>query len=179
LLFSISCRNEKNKSRNTTVKPVDTLVKEVAKIYNYPKNDFVITQDTVAPNDTFGKILSKFNLPYTSIYNITQSIKDSFNVKDLKIGRPYVMLSQKDSLDSLARPKVFIYEQNPVNYTVIDFQDSIKVFHKKKKVTKLRKTATVNIQKSLYQDIALVFYLQYVLKLIHTTSWNGHYQVAK
>jgi len=130
------------------------LIKEVAKIYNYPKDNFVIVHDTIAPNDTFGKILSKFNLPYTSIYRITQSIKDSFDVKELKIGRPYVMLSQKDSLDSLARPKVFIYEQDPVNYTVIDFQDSIQVFHKKKKVTKLRKTAAVSIQKSLYQDIA-------------------------
>ena len=154
MLFSVSCRNEKNKSSNTTVNPADTLVKEATKIYNYSKDEFFIAQDTVAPNDTFGKILSKFNLPYTSIYKITQSIKDSFDVKELKIGRPYVMLSQKDSLDSLARPKVFIYEQDPVNYTIIDFQDSIKVFHKKRKITKLRKTATVSIQKSLYQDIA-------------------------
>jgi len=133
----------------------DTIsVKEVAKIYTYPKDEYEVIEDTVAKNDTFGKILTRFNLPYNSIFKITEKIKDSFDVRKIKVGRPFTVLRKKDSLDSLARPKVFIYQQDPVHYTVIDFQDSIKVLKKAKKVTTKKKTASVSIQKSLYQDIA-------------------------
>ncbi|HFX17665.1 MAG TPA: M23 family peptidase [Flavobacteriales bacterium] len=152
--FSLGCQNNHQAENQQTKIVKDNIVKEVAKVYSYPKNDYQIIQDTVAPNDTFGKILSKAHLPYNNIYTIVQKIKDSFDVKDLKVGRPFTILSQQDSLDSIPRPKVFIYEQDPVHYTVIDFQDSIKVFNKKKKVSVKRKTAFVNIEKSLYQDIA-------------------------
>ena len=150
-----SCQDANRINHNFSQKPTkDTTTKQVAKIYSYPKDRFIVTQDTVAPNDTFGKILSRFDLPYSDIYKITQKIKDTFDVKRIKVGRPYVILQQKDSLDSIVRPKVFIYEQDPLHYTVIDFQDSIQVHYKNKKVNVKRKNVEVVINKSLYQDIA-------------------------
>ncbi len=154
LTAAVACQNEHKPIKKTIESDQDTIVKQVAKIYDYPKTQFIVSKDTIAPNDTFGKILTRFNLPFANVYKITDKIKDSFDVKRLKVGRPYTLLSRKDSLDSLPRPKVFIYEQDPVHYTVIDFQDSIKVYQKTKKVTKIRKTADVTIEKSLYQDIA-------------------------
>ncbi len=155
LIISLAaCQHKQSKTPPSGPEKKDSTVKVIAKIYDYPKNQFLITKDTIAPNDTFGKILSNFHLPYSTIYQITQKIKDNFDVKNIKTGRPYVLLSKQDSLDSLPRPKVFIYQQDPIHYTVIDFQDSVKVWHKTKKITKKRKTAYVNIQKSLYQDIA-------------------------
>ncbi len=153
LLWATGC--QQNKPKTVAQSPIKKQIsKPIAKIFSYPKNQYIISQDTIAPYDTFGKILSHFHLPYSSIYRITEKIKDTFDVKNLKVGRPYTLLSQKDSLDSLARPKIFIYEQDPVHYTVIDFQDSIRVYHKSKKVSTRRKTAKVVINKSLYQDIA-------------------------
>ncbi len=154
LMILTACQNQQKPVVVNTKQVKDTVIKQVAKIYSYPKDRFVVLQDTIAPNDTFGKILTRFHLPFAHVYQITENIKDSFDVKRLKAGRPYTVLSQKDSLDSLPRPKVFIYEQDPVHYTVIDFQDSVKVYHKTKKVTAKRKTAFVKIEKSLYQDIA-------------------------
>ncbi len=154
LLSLVACQTNKPKNKSLSEKPKDSIVKEIAKIYDYPRKQYIIDKDTVAPNDTFGKILSQFHLPYASIYKITQKIKDSFDVRNIKTGRPYVVLSRQDSLDSLPRPKVFIYQQDPIHYTVIDFQDSIKVWHKTKKITKKRQKAYVKIEKSLYQDIA-------------------------
>ncbi len=150
-----ACQNNKPTLQQPVVKTRDSIAsKKTAKIYSYPKEQFQIIKDTIDKNDTFGAILNRHNLPFPKIYQITQKIKDTFDVKRIKVGRPYVLLTRKDSLDSLPRPKVFIYEQDPVHYTVIDFQDSIRVHYKSKKISKRKKTAVVSIEKSLYQDIA-------------------------
>lgn len=154
LLGVFSCQNDVKTHSEESIPVKDTIVKEVAKIYSYPKDQYIISQDTIGKNDTFGVILNKYNLPFSDIFHITEKIKDTFDVRRIKLGRPYTILSQKDSLDSLPRPKVFIYEQDPIHYAVIDLTDSIQVHYKKKSVTVKKRTATVRIEKSLYQDIA-------------------------
>jgi len=154
-LILYACQNDSKEIKQSNTKQIDSLpVKQVATIFSYPEDQYEVIKDTVDKNDTFGAILNRHNLPFPDIYQITEKIKDTFDVKRIKVGRPYVILSKKDSLDSLSRPKVFIYEQDPVHYTVIDFQDSIQVQYKSKKVTTQEKTAVVTIEKSLYQDIA-------------------------
>ncbi len=153
ILLLVSCNERKVKVEKKTVQSKDSIVKPVPKIFSYSANDYIVVKDTVAPNDTFGKILTRYNLPFSDVYKISEVIKDTFDVKKIKVGRPYVILQQKDSLDSLPHPKVFIYEQDMIHYTVIDFQDSVKVAYKSKKVTRKRKNAKVVINKSLYQDI--------------------------
>jgi len=152
LMFS-ACDNSKNKQDTKESEITDT-IKSIELLYSYPKEDYIFFEDTIRKNQTFGKILNQYNLPFSRIYEITQSIKDTFDVRKLKIGRPFIILSKKAHSDSLARPKVFIYQQNPIQYTVIDFQDSIQVFYKEKNVSYKESIASVNIQKSLYQDIA-------------------------
>ncbi len=153
-LLLLSC----NREIKTTAKlelPKKEIKPERKKIYGYFKDEFQITQDTIRRNETFGEILNRNHLDYPDIYKIAQKIKDTFNIKKIKTGRPYLLLSKKDSLDSLAHPKVFIYENTPLEYTIIDFNniDSIRVSKKKRPVKKLRKTAQVVIEKSLYQDL--------------------------
>lgn len=156
VLFTFfSCHNENaNSVRNFEINKDSVPPIKIAKIYSYPIENFEVLKDTIIKNETFGTILNKNNLNFSKIYEITQKIKDEFDVKQLKTGRPYILLSQKDSLDSLSIPKVFIYEEDPIHYTVIDFQDSVQVFKKTKKITKKEKTTVVRIDKSLYQDIA-------------------------
>lgn len=152
VFFLASCQNEtKNKSSNVAPKPK---VKPVEKIFSYIKDDYIIQQDTIRKFDTFGEIMNKYHLPYADIYKITNKIKDSFDIKKIKLGKAYMILSQKDSLDSLSLPKVFIYQHNPIDYTIIDLQDSIEVRKIKKPVKLVRKKAKVVIENSLYQDIA-------------------------
>jgi len=134
--------------------PVKQVPKPIEKIYSYVKDDYIVSFDTIKKFDTFGEMLHKYHLQYPKIYEITQKIKDSFDIKRMQLGKPYVILSQKDSLDSLPRPKVLIYQNDPINYTIIDFQDSIQVIKKKKTVNIKKRTAYVKIEKSLYQDIA-------------------------
>ena len=125
------------------------------KIYGFYEDEYNIYRDTIKKNETFGEILNHHHLDYPAVYKLVDQIKDSFDIKRLKTGRPYLILSKKDSLDSIARPKVFIYENSPLNYTLIDFNkpDSIRVIKKERPLKKVKKSAKVVINKSLYQDL--------------------------
>ena len=152
-----ACQNAqrtKTHSDKKTTKTDSLSPPKIATIFSYPKKDYIVQKDTIRKNETFSVILNRYNLPYNDIYKITEKIKDTFDLKNIKTGRPYVLLSRQDSLDSLPRPKVFIYEQDPLHYTIIDFQDSIRVLYKDRAVSTRRKSAKVEITKSLYQNIA-------------------------
>ena len=66
---------------------------------------FKVQRDTIRFGDSFGEIMLRNKLSYSQIYNIVQSIKDSFDVRWLTTGKPYTILSSKDSL---ANPEYFI-----------------------------------------------------------------------
>jgi len=154
IFLIFSCSNSDKKIKTAAIK-TPTPPKIVEKIFGYPKEDFIINRDTIQKNETFGEILSKYHLTYPEIYQLTSKIKDSFNIKHLKAGKTYTILSLKDSLDSLARPNVFIYQPDLLNYTIIDFKqkDTVIVKKEKRPVKVVKKTGYVTINHSLYQDI--------------------------
>jgi len=125
------------------------------KIFGYYKDEYQIIKDSIHKNETFGEILNKHHLDYAKIYKLVNQVKDSFDIKKIKTGRPYTILSRKDSLDSLYIPKVFVYENSPLTYTIIDFSklDSVKLKKKERPIKKIRRSTRVTINKSLYQDL--------------------------
>ncbi|PQJ68625.1 peptidoglycan DD-metalloendopeptidase family protein [Polaribacter butkevichii] len=90
--------------------------------FGYKIDDYKVIQDTIRRGESFGAILDRHHVGYPKISKITTSIKDVFDVRRLRTGKPYVILSSKDSLEEA---KVFIYKDNLINATVIDFKDSI------------------------------------------------------
>ncbi|MBU87137.1 MAG: peptidase M23 [Flavobacteriaceae bacterium] len=99
--------------------------------FGFNINDFNIERDTIKFGDSFGEILASRNVSYPKIYKIVESIKDSFDVRWLTVGKAYTILSSKDSLST---PKYFIYQPNLLNYVVVDFAnyDSIIAYNKTK-----------------------------------------------
>jgi murein DD-endopeptidase MepM/ murein hydrolase activator NlpD len=87
---------------------------------------------------------------YPKIYQITNKIKDSFDVRWLTAGKPYTVLSSKDSLE---KPQVFIYQPNKVNYVVIHIGDSVYAYNKKKPITIVKKYASGVITSSLSESM--------------------------
>jgi len=119
--------------------------------YGYTLNDFNVIRDTIRPGDTFGGILSEYGVSQNKIYEVSTTFKDSFDVRRIQIGKPYVLLNSKDSLN---QTQVFIYEKNKVDYAVIDFRDSISVSHERKPVTMVEKEASGVITSSLSETMA-------------------------
>jgi len=66
--------------------------------FGFDLNNYKVFHDTISPGDSFGEILIKKKISYPQIYKIVQGIKDSFDIRWLTAGKPYTILSTKDSL---------------------------------------------------------------------------------
>ena len=119
--------------------------------YGHTLNDFVVVRDTVMEGDTFGAILDAHGVSQNKIYEVATTFRDVFDVRKIGIGRPYVILKSRDST---AQTQLFIYEKNRIDYAVIDFRDSLQVYHVKKPVTLIERTASGVIQGSLSETLA-------------------------
>ena len=131
----------------------ETIVEQKQHIeFGFNLENFKVQRDTIRFGDSFGEIMLRNKLSYSQIYNIVQSIKDSFDVRWLTTGKPYTILSSKDSL---ANPKYFIYQPNRLNYVVIDFSnfDSISAYNQKKPFKIVKKTTSGTINTSLSETM--------------------------
>ena len=118
--------------------------------FGFNIDSFKVKRDTIKFGDSFGEIMEKNKIGYPKIYNITNKIKDTFDVRWLTAGKPYTILSSKDSLET---PLVFIYQPNKVNYVVIHIGDSIHAYNKKKPITIVKKYASGIITSSLSETM--------------------------
>ncbi|MDB2426946.1 peptidoglycan DD-metalloendopeptidase family protein [Flavobacteriaceae bacterium] len=123
----ISCGEKKSESKPEIVK------EKIIKQFGFTLNDYTVKRDTVKSGDSFGSILEDNNLFYPQIYNIVQKAKKVFDVRRINIGKPYSILSSKDSLET---PQVFIYQPNLIDYVVVSLTDSLWA-EKKSKAVKL------------------------------------------
>jgi len=123
----------------------------ILKEYGYTLNDFIVVRDTIRSGDTFGGILDENGVSQSKIFDVATVFKDSFDVRRIVAGKPYVLLNSKDSLNET---QVFIYEKNRVEYAVVDLRDSVSVFTNRKPVSYVEKEASGIITSSLSQTMA-------------------------
>ncbi|MEL6810467.1 MAG: peptidoglycan DD-metalloendopeptidase family protein [Bacteroidota bacterium] len=149
-LILLSCEDAKDDVEEIT-EAVEIVAPVLLKEYGFTLNDFNVIRDTVRPGDTFGGILDANGVSNNKIFQVATAYKDSFDVRRMVVGKPYVLLNSKDSLNST---QVFIYEKNKVDYSVVDLRDSIAVFNEQKPVTYIEKEASGVITSSLAQTMA-------------------------
>ena len=164
LIFLFSC-GEKNSQTNIEIKK-----EKVIKEYGYTLNNYNVKKDTIESGDSFGLILENNNLFYPKIYDIVQEAKKVFDIRKINIGRPYTILSSKDSLN---KPLVFIYQPNPIDYIVVSLGDSLWAEKKQKEVKLVEFEAMGTIKSSLsetMQELKLSPLLSNELSEIY--AWN-------
>jgi len=76
-------------------------------------NEFNVVEDTIQSGDTFGSILEKQNLNGNQVYDIVAKVKDTFDVRSIRKGKPYLLLRTKDKTNKL---QAFIYQPDRLNY---------------------------------------------------------------
>ncbi len=145
-LFSLlSC----NKSEDTAVKPLIKREKTVEQ-FGLKLNDFNVHHDTILRGDTFGSIIQNQNIGDRQVYQITEKVKDTFNVRNVRIGKPYTLLRSKDRYKKL---QAFIYQPDRETYYVIDFRDSITVYKKTRPVKIRQRTIAGSLNGSLSEAL--------------------------
>ena len=118
--------------------------------FGFKSNDFNIVNDTIKSGDTFGGILESQNLGNKPVYDILQKVKDSFNIKTIRIGKPFTLLRSKDKFKKL---QILVYQPDRVNYYVIDLRDTVLVHKKVRPIRIKKRTITGKLDGSLSEAL--------------------------
>ena len=90
--------------------------------FGYKIDDYKVIQDTIKSGESFGIILDRHHVFYPKINQIAATVKETFDVRKVRAGKPYTILASKDSTE---KAQVFIYKHDKINATIVDFKDSI------------------------------------------------------
>ena len=157
---------------NTDTPTVEKQVTKPAMAYGFNLDEFEVIADTIRSGDSFGELMLENKVDYPKIYELTQQYKDTFDVRRIRVGKPYMILKSKDTTQGA---QVFIYEQDPINYTVVDFRDSVVAYKKQRQVTFVQKEASGVIPdggslSNVIVEQGLDYYLTYDLSQIY--AWT-------
>ncbi|MDY8135216.1 peptidoglycan DD-metalloendopeptidase family protein [Aquimarina sp. 2201CG5-10] len=166
----ISCQKEKKEAKIVAPEVVEEKAPPIIKEFGYDINEFKVVKDTIRPGDSFGAIMDSHGIGRGRVFEITNKIKDTFNVARLQTGKPYTLFKSKDTTE---KAQIFVYQNNKIDYTVIDFRDSIIAQKRQKPVTLVEKVASGTINSSLMQtfdDLDLNFLVAYNMADIY--AWT-------
>lgn len=119
--------------------------------FGYKLNDYKVIKDTIKKGESFGIILDRHHVFYPKINSIAKTIKDTFDVRRVRAGKPYMILAKKDSTE---KAQVFIYKDSKATATIVDFADStITAYKYRKPIKVVEKEVAGKIYSSLSQSM--------------------------
>jgi len=167
----ISCQQEKKEVEVVLPKVIEKIKEPpVVKEFGFNLNNFKVVRDTVRPGDSFGAILDSHGISRAKVFEISNKIKDTFNVARIMAGKAYAVLKSKDTTE---QAQVFVYQNGLIDYTVVDFRDSILARKSAKPVKIVERIASGTIESNLSQtfdDMDLSFLVAY--KMADIYAWT-------
>lgn len=145
LLILFSCKKSEDELVFEDSKPIP-----VVEQFGFKYNDFNVVSDTIKSGDTFGSILNQQNLEDQKVYDIIEKVKYSFDVRIMRIGKPFTLFRSKDREKRL---QAFVYQPDRGSYYVIDFRDSIHVDKKIRPVSFKKRTIAGSLDGSLSEAL--------------------------
>lgn len=119
-------------------------------IFGLPEDSFYVYQSKIKRNEFLANILLKYHVDYTTIDQLSKKSKAVFDVRKIRAGKKYTILTNKDSLQKAA---YFIYQPNAVDYIIYKLSDSVSIEKAEKEVkTKVEMSSGI-IQSSLYESL--------------------------
>lgn len=118
--------------------------------FGFNFNDFNVLNDTIQRGDTFGSIIENQNLGDKQVYDIIAKVKDTFDVRTVRIGKAFTLLRSKDRYKKL---QVLVYQPDRGSYYVIDLRDSVSVYKKIRPITIKQRTIAGELDGSLSQAL--------------------------
>ncbi|RMD50485.1 MAG: peptidase M23, partial [Ignavibacteria bacterium] len=146
--------------------------------YGIVVDSFQVFDKVVNRNETFSDLLLPYNLSYQEILNIASKFKDEFDFRKIKKGDKYKVYLTKDSLNAL---KYFIYESDPINYTLFTFDSIVTITKGAKPIIEKERIASGEIESSLYETLQeQKMSPQVALKLSEIFAWQiDFYRIMK
>ncbi|OQD44395.1 peptidoglycan DD-metalloendopeptidase family protein [Croceivirga radicis] len=168
IVLLIACKADKKEVETTAFEEPEEI--PIKRPYGFNFDEFNVVEDTIRSGDSFGELMLKNHVDYPKIYTVTEKYKDTFDVRRIMVGKPYLILKSKDTLE---KAEVFIYQNDRINYTVVDLRDSVKAYTGKKPVRFVEREVAGTINSSLSQtlDSLGVDYVM-TIKLSEVYAWT-------
>jgi murein DD-endopeptidase len=147
LLIVLSCGKDNIKDTLDASDEITASVPKIIHEFGYTLNNYTVIKDTIKKGESFGIILDRHHVYYPKINAIAKGIKDTFDVRRIRAGKPYMILASKDSLE---KAEVFIYKNSKAKATIVNFKDSTIVAYTYRKPIKIvEKEVSGNIYSTL------------------------------
>ena len=133
--------------------PADTIPEEVYEptlLYGLVVDSMNVIEGKIKRNQNLSDILFPHNIDFQKIDELARKSKDVFDVRKLVVSKPYTLICEQDSMETVA---YFVYQPNPVDYIVYQLKDSIQVYKESKEVKVVEKQISGVIENSLYVDM--------------------------
>ena len=148
LLFILS--NINNEKRTKEIDEVVPKVIEPEYAYGILVDSFNVTKGVVKQGQTLGEILYANHIDHPQIAEIVNKSKGIFDVRRVNAGKEFTIICVDDSTEKAC---YFIYQEDPINYVVMDLINDIDVYRGKKEVTTKVNVAYGDINSSLWLTI--------------------------
>lgn len=150
LLLLASCSEDQKKvseiTENTNSPEPVVEIRE----FGFNLGDFNVVKDTVQYGDSFGEIMQENHVDYNKVLTIINDYREVFDVRKIQVGKPYLLLKSKDSLNQL---EVFVYQNDLINFTVVDYRDSAQAYQARREIKYVEREASGVIESSLSEAI--------------------------
>lgn len=123
--------------------------KEPTMLYGMIVDDHLVIEDKIKRNQRLSDILEPYNVSAKLIHQISILSKEVFDVRKLAANKKFTVICKQDSFKTA---KAFVYEPNPIDYVVFNFEDStVNVY--KREVETVEKSITGVIHSNLSATI--------------------------
>jgi len=134
LLIVTSCGNDNQGDDESSSSNTAASKPKIIHEFGYTLNNYKVIKDTIKKGESFGIILDRHHVYYPKINAIAKKIKDTFDVRRIRAGIPYMILASKDTLE---KAEVFIYKNSKSSATIVDFKDSTIIAYTYRKPIKI------------------------------------------
>jgi murein DD-endopeptidase MepM/ murein hydrolase activator NlpD len=140
--------------KELTPEESDSTVSHTYDNFGLKVDSLEVEQHNVKRNENFYLILDKFDFSSQEIYSVTQQARDLIDIQSIKPGQKYRTYA---SADSNAAIRHMVWQPNPIEYVVFDWQhDSLEIYKAARPLTKKTVHVSGTINNSLYQTVSNV-----------------------
>ncbi len=153
IVFLNACNNQTdkqkvNKSFSEKVYSKDSTVNNI--LYGINIDSLKVVTGTVKKNQFLADILLKYGVSYATIDYIAKHTKDTFDVRKIRRGNKYVIITTNDSS---AKPLYFVYELSPSKFVIYHLGDTVMARRGTKKIVVKDTVASGIIKTSLWNSM--------------------------
>lgn len=150
-LLIYSCKMDSPQHAASSTLTEDKITNHSSKtLFGYTIDSMEVIRAKFVKNESLGEVLNRFNVPHSYIAAIGQVPQEDFDVRRLQANKPYTVIRPKDTSKA---PLCFVYEPNAIDYTVLEFSDSLSISHGQRPVDTLERSLSGTISSSLYNAI--------------------------